>query len=236
MYICYICVVVSTRLKNIRQNGLTTSPIVPGWKNGKNLWTHHLQDVYQQVANNNHLHGPAPKRHWEWMTSSRSFSIPPNIQSPSITDFFGPTQRKCRIFLSPFCGLLVYSTTNKNIQVGKTLHQVLPRDRFGWFKWPFQGLSDLHLGDQKVTWKKLAQNVYFEKNSKGFWNKNHCSHFLFVRESLKIWESLPSQKRLGDDPFLLGYGLFSEAKLFPKDPGMSWERAYIYKIHSGDEI
>ena len=34
--------------------------------------------------------------------------------------------------------------------------QVLPSDLFGGFKWPFQGLSDLHLGDQKVTWKKLA--------------------------------------------------------------------------------
>ena len=34
--------------------------------------------------------------------------------------------------------------------------QVLPSDLFGWFKWPFQGLSDLHLGDQKVTWKKLV--------------------------------------------------------------------------------
>ena len=27
---------------------------------------------------------------------------------------------------------------------------------FGGFKWPFQGLSDLHLGDQRVTWKKLV--------------------------------------------------------------------------------
>ena len=34
--------------------------------------------------------------------------------------------------------------------------QVVPSDLFGWFKWPFQGLSDLHLGDQKVTWKKLV--------------------------------------------------------------------------------
>ena len=34
--------------------------------------------------------------------------------------------------------------------------QVVPSDLFGWFKRPFQGLSDLHLGDQKVTWKKLV--------------------------------------------------------------------------------
>ena len=36
------------------------------------------------------------------------------------------------------------------------IYQVLPSDRFGCFKWPLQGLSDLHLGDQKVTWKKLV--------------------------------------------------------------------------------
>ena len=47
----------------------------------------------------------------------------------------------------------------------KTLHSVTV---LGGLSDPFQGLSDLHLGDQKVTWKKLAQNVYFEKNAKGF--------------------------------------------------------------------
>ena len=40
------------------------------------------------------------------------------------------------------------------------MHQVLPGDLFGCFKWPFQGLSDLHLGYQRVTWKKLA-GVFF---------------------------------------------------------------------------
>ena len=38
--------------------------------------------------------------------------------------------------------------------------QVLPSDLFGCFKWPFQGLSDLHLGDQKDTWKKLEVNFH----------------------------------------------------------------------------
>ena len=37
--------------------------------------------------------------------------------------------------------------------------QVLPGDPFGCFKRPVQGLSDLHLGYQKVTWKKLAIDV-----------------------------------------------------------------------------
>ena len=36
------------------------------------------------------------------------------------------------------------------------LFQLLPSDLFGCFKWPFQGLSDLYLGDQKVTWKNLV--------------------------------------------------------------------------------
>ncbi len=38
--------------------------------------------------------------------------------------------------------------------------QVLPSDLFGDFKLPFQGLSDLHLGYQKVTWKKLVHNFW----------------------------------------------------------------------------
>ena len=38
-------------------------------------------------------------------------------------------------------------------------HQVLPSGLFGGFKWPFQGLSDFHLRDQKVNWKKLADSI-----------------------------------------------------------------------------
>ena len=38
--------------------------------------------------------------------------------------------------------------------------QVLPSDLFeGVFKRPVQGLSDLCLGDPKVTWKKLGKGV-----------------------------------------------------------------------------
>ena len=48
----------------------------------------------------------------------------------------------------------------KNSLVGgkrRNIYQVLPSDLFGCFKWPFQGVvGDLHLGDQKVTWKKLV--------------------------------------------------------------------------------
>ena len=44
------------------------------------------------------------------------------------------------------------------------MYQVLPSDLFGGFKWPFQGLSDLHLGNQKVTWKKLVGFHFFPHN------------------------------------------------------------------------
>ena len=35
------------------------------------------------------------------------------------------------------------------------------RDLFSGFKWPFQGLSDLHLRNQKGTWKKLVRDSLF---------------------------------------------------------------------------
>ena len=55
----------------------------------------------------------------------------------------------------------------------KRLVQVLPSDLFGGSKWPFQGLSDLHLGDQKVTWKKMGGDSYIKL-------------FLFRHQKLKI--------------------------------------------------
>ena len=42
------------------------------------------------------------------------------------------------------------------------IDQVLPSDPFGGFKWPFQGLSDLHLDYQKVTGKKLGPAILRE--------------------------------------------------------------------------
>ena len=39
--------------------------------------------------------------------------------------------------------------------------QVLPSDPFGCLKWPFLGLSDLNLGYQKVTWKKLVDLLFY---------------------------------------------------------------------------
>ena len=72
--------------------------------------------------------------------------------------------------------------------------QVLPSDLFGWFKWPFQGLSDLHLGDQKVTWKKLEIGtlpliLYIHHTSplqKGCFQP----HRLHPSNSHKPWDSL----------------------------------------------
>ena len=43
------------------------------------------------------------------------------------------------------------------VQTNK-IYQVLPSDPFGCFKWRFLGLSDLNLGYQQVTWKKLVNS------------------------------------------------------------------------------
>ena len=51
-------------------------------------------------------------------------------------------------------------------------YQVLPSGAFGGFKWPFQGLSDLHLGDQKVTWKKLVLAFSLSPTKDKTWKNN----------------------------------------------------------------
>ncbi len=53
-------------------------------------------------------------------------------------------------------GVFFWNPNTEPQEVAMDVYQVLPSDLFGCFKWPFQGLSDLHLGDQKVTWKKLV--------------------------------------------------------------------------------
>ena len=50
---------------------------------------------------------------------------------------------------------------NMNELIGKThkwksITRFFRVTLFGGFKWPFQGLNDLYLGDQRVTWKKLV--------------------------------------------------------------------------------
>ncbi len=44
--------------------------------------------------------------------------------------------------------------------------QLLPSDPFGDFKWPVQGLSDLHLGYQKVTGKNLVTTFWVKMMSR----------------------------------------------------------------------
>ena len=91
---------------------------------------------------------------------------------PIINDMFydHPSQvvTSRRISFKPSCqyGDKKWSLAKNWMQGFPTKHimkknniQVLPSDLFGCFKWPFQGLSDLHLGDQKVTWKKLDMDV-----------------------------------------------------------------------------
>ena len=47
----------------------------------------------------------------------------------------------------------------------KKLNQVLSSDLLGCVKWPFQGLSDLHLGDQRVTLNHQEQVVLLHDSS-----------------------------------------------------------------------
>ncbi len=59
----------------------------------------------------------------------------------------------------------MYSIGNRLYSIYIYTHQVLPSGLFGCFKWPFQGWKrDLHLGDQKVTWKKLVHILYIYKH------------------------------------------------------------------------
>ena len=67
------------------------------------------------------------------------------------------------------------------------INQVLQSDLVWSHKWPFQGLSDLHLGKQKVTLKKLE---YIEL----------CKTFCTSNISHHIWTLVP---RLG--PFHVPY-------------------------------
>ena len=59
------------------------------------------------------------------------------------------------------CGVqFSYTLQRSNMTMEKRIiYQVLPSDPFGGVKWPFQWLSGLHLGDQRVTWKKLVYHL-----------------------------------------------------------------------------
>ncbi len=77
--------------------------------------------------------------------------------------------------------------------------QVLPSDLFGCFKWPFQELSDLHLGDQKVTWKKLDMNSYeilesWMHNAHSDKKRNSCHLFAPDRWKKSCKQSKPAQR------------------------------------------
>ena len=58
--------------------------------------------------------------------------------------------------------MLPWSLTKYNdvyICILYTVYQVLQSDLVSSHKWPLQGLSDLDLGNQKVTLKKLVYNM-----------------------------------------------------------------------------
>ena len=84
--------------------------------------------------------------------STRPKIVTWNVPGNSAGDLFGMVSSR-----DPFKGESWLSTIgDKKVTNWITWFQLLPSDPFGCFKWPFQGLSDLHLGDQKVTWKKLV--------------------------------------------------------------------------------
>ena len=90
------------------------------------------------------------------------------------------------------------------VVVEMVMCQVLPSDLFGCFKWSFQGLSDLHLGYQRVTRKKLVVlicdneiNADSRKNTLVFFQKPlkktfFWLHVLFV--DLAIFTSPPKKQ------------------------------------------
>ena len=47
---------------------------------------------------------------------------------------------------------------------------VIQSDLFGMVKWPFKGLSDLQLGDEKGTLKNLVGAIYFDPKQKKTFN------------------------------------------------------------------
>ena len=97
---------------------------------------------------------------------------------------------------------------------------------FWWyFKWPFQGLSDLHLGNQKVTWKKLA--VLFQIASSISRNKN-CSYWV---TNMWMWMKPPRILQWSQDPDRAGKkSLEFESSLVDIFyAGSSW--CFVWKFH-----
>ena len=67
-------------------------------------------------------------------------------------------------FVKPHFNLYTVEGTIWNLKRSEKLlfkHQVLQSDLVWTYKWPFQGLSDLHLGYQRVTLKKLVHSYHW---------------------------------------------------------------------------
>ncbi len=74
------------------------------------------------------------------------------IRGPPYTDHGGFSLTQSLTYADP--NPMIGMTGKPSNQI---YYQVLPSDLCGRFKWPFQGWKrDLHLGYQKVTWKKLV--------------------------------------------------------------------------------
>ena len=120
------------------------------------------------------------------------------------------------------------------------VYQVLPSDLFGCFKWPFQGFSDLHLGDQKVTWKKLVEGFFNWKKTHGWYTSLRVLwsliwHGFFLVAYANLSAQPPAQSHmstsqhpktfhtaLGLEPVFWGVPFFCTSKVFGRPKGL-WE-------------
>ena len=123
----------------------------------------------------------------------------------------------------------------------KLLHQVLPSDPLGCFKWPFQRLNDLHLGDQKVTWKKLAVDfkvdLHSRKTNMTMDKTNHLKMYLTINHHLQIL-SLHRLIKLGSlclpqTQWKSGWRFFSTQQLIFKYLGMGSFKLYTSCFSTG---
>ena len=104
-------------------------------------------------------------------------------------------------------------------------------DLFGMVKWPFKGLSDLQLGDQKVTLNHLAVNVVLfflslpaksplVRHATGFlpWDFFSSLHFIFFggeRNPKRPWRKLTASLPLKIGAWKIKKSWTSSSKLLP---------------------
>ena len=127
---------------------------------------------------------------WVFTTVASSLSTPGSFPRgiwatgwPLITPYFGHPKsgKPSSVFLDLFFRWFF-----------ALYHGKAPLTRFfrSWpfgvcYSWPFQGLSDLHLGDQRVTWKKLEITILGESFCGTFSNHRTVANPSLVSELKK---------------------------------------------------